>query len=253
MNVSKYTYPAKSGYTIGPGTPNVRQNLIAIGHTDSIPPWCDPAVHLHLGSDEYFILRRGVLKFWIADQLISLMPDEIIMIKAEVPHAIVGGEGPISHIGVRAPSLKDKQISSNIPESFPPLSNNSVRELRCDWGNRIPLKDPKNQNCWLIGVDQTRFLSQHIILAYMNYRTNPEANAGIGTRHRPHLHTHSWEYYLVLKGSEILQVSYEFITVNPGEILEIPPGVCHVLHSCDAPFEAFTIRVPVGPYDKDEC
>lgn len=253
MNASKHPFPGKSGYIIGPGTPYVRQNLIAIGHTDSIPPWCDPAAHLHVGSDEYFILRSGMLKFSIADQLISLKPNEIMMIKAQVPHAIVGGEGPISHIGIRAPSLKDKQITGKIPERSISLSNDNIRELRCDWGNRIPLKDPRNQNCWLIGFDQARFLSQHIILAYMNYRTNQEANAGIGTRRRPHLHQHSWEYYLVLSGSETLRVADEYITVNPGEILEIPPGVCHVLHGCDAPFEAFTMRVPIGPYDKVEC
>ncbi|MCJ7626133.1 MAG: cupin domain-containing protein [Anaerolineaceae bacterium] len=253
MNPRKHTFPGKSGYAIGPGTPNMRQDLFAIGHTDSLAPWCDPVVHLHAGSDEYFILRGGMLKFYIADQMISLNPNEIIMIKANVPHAIVGGEGSISHIGIRAPSLKDKHITGNIPERFAFFSNDDVRELSCDWGNRIPLEDPKNQNCWLIGFDHARFLSQHIILAYMNYQTTLAANAAIGTRHRPHLHKQSWEYYLVTNGSETLQVAGEFVTVNPGEILEIPPGVCHVLHGCDAPFEAFTIRVPIGPYDKAEC
>ena len=80
------------------------------------------------------------------------------------------------------------------------------------------------------------------------------ANAGIGTRHRLHLHKESWEYYAVLEGAKILQVEDELLPVEAGDILEIPPGVRHTLHSRRAPFRGLTFRVPIlGGSDKVEC
>ena len=109
----------------------------------------------------------------------------------------------------------------------------------------MSLTDPRNQDCWLVGLGQARFRSAHLSLAYLDFRTHEEANAGLGTRHRLHLHRESWEYYVVLEGTKTLRVEDQELTLQPGELLEVPPGVKHTLNSRQAPYKGFTFRVPV--------
>jgi len=134
------------------------------------------------------------------------------------------------------------------------LINERERELRCGWGCRIPLEVSSNQNCWLIGTGVARFQSLHLILAFLNFPTTEAANAGIGARHRPHLHQTSWEYYGVLKGTKTVQIENELVKIEAGKILGVPPMTCHALHSRQAPYEGFTFRAPVPDrHDKVEC
>ncbi|MBU1878522.1 MAG: cupin domain-containing protein, partial [Chloroflexi bacterium] len=83
------------------------------------------------------------------------------------------------------------------------------------------------------------------------FPTEEEANAGLGTRHRLHLHARSWEYYVVLQGTKTLRIEDELVTMQPGEMVEVPPGVRHTLHSRQAPYRGLTFRVPILP-DKVE-
>jgi mannose-6-phosphate isomerase-like protein (cupin superfamily) len=84
-----------------------------------------------------------------------------------------------------------------------------------------------------------------LILANLNFRTLQAANAGIGTRLRMHYHRESWEYYLALEGRKILQIEEELVNVDAGEIVEVPPRVRHNVYKRGAPYEGFTIRVPI--------
>ena len=59
-----------------------------------------------------------------------------------------------------------------------------------------------------------------------------------------HYHRESWEYYLALSGTKVLQIEDELVNVDSGEILEVPPIVRHTVHSRAGPYEVFTIRVP---------
>jgi mannose-6-phosphate isomerase-like protein (cupin superfamily) len=117
--------------------------------------------------------------------------------------------------------------------------------VRCDWGCRAPLSLPEFQNCWLFGVGQARFLSDRMCLAYLNFPTIESANANRQRHHHQmHLHTESWEYYVVLQGVKILQIEDELVEVEAGEILEVPPYTGHVLRETVTPFEGFTFRYP---------
>jgi mannose-6-phosphate isomerase-like protein (cupin superfamily) len=218
-----------------------------------VPPWSDPGIHLHQNSEEYYFLLQGELRILVTETLVSLKPKEILLVRPWIPHAIVGGEGLIEHIGIRAPAHLDKQRVGDIPKELPPTTNERERELRRDWGCRIPLGAGRNENCWLIGDGTARFQSSHLVLAFLNFPTTEAANAGIGTRHRLHLHRKSWEYYAVLKGTKTLQIEDELVRLEAGQILEVPPVTCHVLHSRQAPYEGFTFRVPVEAHDKVEC
>jgi mannose-6-phosphate isomerase-like protein (cupin superfamily) len=225
------------------------QGLIAIGHTASVPPWNDPKIHQHNHSEEYYFLLKGQLEIFVRDFQITLHPNEILMVKSGIPHAIVGGEGKIEHFGIRTPALDDKQVVGELEKDAPRLYENE-RLISDEWGHRISLDMPQHKNCWLIGAGSALYQSEHLIMAYLDFPTKETANAGIGTRHQLHLHQKSWEYYVVLKGEKILLIENSQVAIHAGEILAVPPNVKHTLHSRQAPYQGFTIRVPVELNDK---
>ncbi len=242
---SKFDFQDSSGYIV-----KHPQGLIAIGHTASVKPWSDSSIHLHTGSEEYYLLLKGKLEFILRDFQLTLYPNEILMLRPSVPHAITGGYGTIEHFGIRAPALDDKQIVSEIQKDLPYLYENE-RLISGDWGQRIPLEMPQHKNCWLIGAGSASYQSQHLILAYLDFPTEAEANAGLGTRHQLHRHQKSWEYYVVQKGEkDLLLIEDTLIAVHAGEILQVPPNVNHTLYSRKAPYLGFTMRVPVELNDK---
>jgi len=242
---AKFDFQNTTGYILRQET-----GLITIGHTASVSPWSDPNLHLHTDSEEFYFLLKGQLEFIIQEFQLTLYPNEILFVNPGVPHAIIGGTGKIEHFGMRAPALDDKQIISDIRSDLPHLYEDE-RLISGDWGHRIPLELPQHKNCWLIGAGSATYLSQYLILAYLDFPTEAEANAGIGTRHQLHRHQKSWEYYVVLKGEkDLLLVEDTLIAVHTGKILEIPPNVNHTLYGRKAPYLGFTLRVPVELNDK---
>jgi mannose-6-phosphate isomerase-like protein (cupin superfamily) len=215
-------------------------------------PWTDSDAHRHAIAEEYFFLRQGTLRFWIAGSSLSLRENELLMVQPLIPHAIVGGDGPIEHFGIRAPAPADRESVGPIPRDLPGVSSEDERELCQGWGCRAPLTEPRNQDCWVIGLGEARLRSVNLSLAYLDFPTHEAASAGVGTRHRLHLHQRSWEYYVVLEGTKTLLIEDEFVTLEPGDLLEVPPGVKHTLYGRQAPYKGFTFRVPVLD-DKLDC
>ena len=244
-----HSFVGRSGHIAPTDTAH---QLVTIGHTAHVAPWRDPSIHSHEHAEEYYLLLNGELELLVAGFLITLKPREILMVRPQVPHAIVAGAGMIEHIGIRAPASRDKQPAGEIPRPLPAATQEQERELQCNWGCRVPLQATMNQNCWLFGVGSVRFASAQLTFAYLNFPTVEEASAGIGTRHRLHLHKRSWEYYVVLQGTKTLQIENEIVEIRPGEILEVPPQLKHTLYGRQAPYEGFTFRVPAGFDDKVE-
>lgn len=243
---SKYTFQDHSGYLVAPWISGITHELVTIRHSASVPPWADQDIHLHADSEEYYFLFQGELQLLVADSVFTLKPYEVLMVKPRVSHAVVGGNGPIEHFVIRMPALDDRQTAGKIPQELPPVVDESKRDLWFDWGCRAPLTEARYQNCWLFGVGQARFQSDHMCLAYLNFPTDESANANRQNhRHRLHLHQKSWEYYTVLQGTKILQIEDELVEINAGEILEVPPRVKHTLQATRTPFEGFTFRVPL--------
>jgi len=242
---SKYVFRGYSGYIVAPWISGVTHELVTMRHSASVPPWADQDVHLHNDSEEFYFLFQGELKLLVSDSVFTLKPYEVLMVKPRIPHAIVGGDGPIEHFVLRMPAPDDRQTVGKIPPKLFPVANETERELIFDWGCRIPLAEARYQNCWLFGVGQARFQSDHMCLAYLNFPTDESADAsGRNHRHRLHLHQRSWEYYTVLRGTRVLQIEDELVEINAGETLEIPPQFKHVLRATCTPFEGFTFRVP---------
>jgi mannose-6-phosphate isomerase-like protein (cupin superfamily) len=242
----KFNFRDTTGYVF-----HQPEGLIALGHTASVASWSDPNIHQHELSEEYYVLLKGQLDFLVADFRLTLHPNEILMLKPGVPHAILGGTGPIEHFGIRAPAPDDKRIAGPLKKDAPYLIEEEQRCLSGEWGHRIPLDMPQHKNCWLIGAGSAFYPSQHLILAYLDFPTEAEANPGMGTRHQLHLHQKSWEYYVVLKGEkDILLIEDIHVAIGAGEILEVPPHVKHTLHRRAAPYLGFTMRIPVALNDK---
>jgi len=247
----KRAYQGYSGYLVAPWNPDAAHDLVALRHSALVAPWADADVHLHEDSEEYYLLLHGELRVLVGEALVTVRPLEMLMVKPNTPHAVLGGQGPIEHFGFRAPAPDDRRTIGPIPREMPSRSKEDQRALKRDWGYRASLENAENRNCWLTGRPPARFYSPHLLLAYLDFPTAEAANAGLGTRHRLHLHERSWEYYTVLEGTKILQIEDELVTVRAGEMLEVPPGVRHTLHGREAPYRGFTFRVPILP-DKVE-
>lgn len=240
----RYLFHGRTGGIVDERVEPVSHGLLVLGHTASIPCWSDSHIHFHQHSEEFYLLLQGELHIYVASTCFTLHPRELLMVMPGVHHAVIGGQGRIEHFGFRAPSLSDKQIVGEIPQQVPD-ANESARERSEEWGCQLPLMAAENQNRWLIGWGRVKQRSSHLILAYLNFPTHEQANAGIGTRLRMHYHREAWEYYVALQGRKILQIEDELVAVNAGEILEVPPRVRHNVHSREAPYEGFTIRVPL--------
>ena len=241
---SKYDYKKITGNVV-----SHPQNLISIGHSAFVSPWSDPSIHQHNLSEEYYFLLNGQLDLVMEGFCITLQPNEILMVKPNVPHAVFGGTGKIEYFGIRTPALDDKQVVSEL-KTDAPLIHESDRLVSGEWGHRIPLDLPQHKNCWLFGAGSALYTSQHFVMAYLDFPTHETANEGIGTRHQLHFHQNSWEYYAILVGEITLLIDAVQVSIRPGEILAVPPKVKHTLFSRQAPYKGFTIRVPVELNDK---
>ena len=240
----KPTFRDYSGYVLGPSTSEAAHRLVTIRHSAAVPAWADSDVHQHRDSEEYYFLFQGKLRLWIDGAVYTLQPYEVLMVKPGVPHAVVGGSGPIEHFVLRMPAAEDRQTVRTVADELLVASGEAERELQADWGCRAPLTDARYQNCWLFGVGQALFHSERTCVAYLDFPS--EESIGMDShRHRPHLHQESWEYYTVLRGTRILRVEEDLVAIKAGEVLEVPPQVVHVLHATQVPFEGFTFRVPL--------
>lgn len=167
------------------------------------------------------------------------------MVRPTIPHAVIGGIGPIKHFVFRAPAAADWQTQNEMPEFYFVPESQDQREVLKEWGFRCSLRSHQNMNCWLTGIGSARNWSTDFLFAYLDYPTYEEANAGIGARHKLYLHKSSWEYYAVLEGEKTLQIETEMVSVKAGELLEVPPGVKHFMAGRKAPYRGLTFRVPV--------
>jgi mannose-6-phosphate isomerase-like protein (cupin superfamily) len=239
----RYTFRDESGYIIAPWVPGVTHRQVTVRHSASMPPWVDRDIHFHSDSEEYYFLFQGELRLMVEESVFTLQPREALMVEPRVPHAVLGGTGPIEHFVLRFPAPDDRQTVGRVSPEPSGASDHAPRELVLDWGCRVPLTAERYQNCWLFGTGQARFLSSHMCLAYLSFPTDESVHADRHP-HRLHLHQESWEYYAVLRGRKTLQVEGELVEINAGEILEVPPQVRHTLHDTHTPFEGFTFRVP---------
>jgi mannose-6-phosphate isomerase-like protein (cupin superfamily) len=67
------------------------------------------------------------------------------------------------------------------------------------------------------------------------------ANQGVD---EPHLHLQIMEIYLVARGTSVIRVEREDITLTAGDLIVIEPGEAHTFLSSSADYLHFVIHVP---------
>jgi len=240
---AKYYAAGVSGYLVSP--PESRHALLTIRHTAGVPPWSDDGLHVHSESEEYYLLLHGELQINVAGHLYSLLPREMLGVRAAVPHAVVRGQGAIEHFGFRAPAVPDREIVAGGHFGVSEAEWAGPRDITMPWGFRASFSERSNCNCWLVGKGEATHHSDDFLFAFLDFPTSDQATAGLGTRLRMHAHTQSWEYYLCLEGSKTLQVNEDTVEVQEGEIVEVHPGARHNVIDRRAPYIGATFRVPL--------
>ncbi len=93
---SKYTFRDHTGYIVAPGASGTAHECVTIRHSATVPLWVDHDIHLHSDSEEYYFVFQGELQLLVDGSVFTLRPGEVLMVN-QVPHAVVGGNGPIEH------------------------------------------------------------------------------------------------------------------------------------------------------------
>ena len=112
----RYTFQGRSEYIV---TAEAGHGLLTVRHGALVPPWSDADVHVHFSSEEYYLVLLGELHLLVLNTQVTLRALEMLMVKPGCPHAVLGGEGPIEHLGLRAPAPDDRTPISPIPSTPP--------------------------------------------------------------------------------------------------------------------------------------
>ncbi len=81
---------------------------LQIWYNNTEEPWADPGPHMHLESDECFIVLRGSIVVEVEDERYTIGPREFCCFPRGVYHQVVEVHPPVESLMVRAPSVEDK-------------------------------------------------------------------------------------------------------------------------------------------------
>ena len=183
----------------------------------------------------------------VAGRFISLRPRELLAIPAQVPHAVIGGRGRIEHFGIRTPYVDDKVTIAALPATRPPELDETQRTVMGDWGQRLALRSPEFQNCWLDGGDRARYASAYFSMMYLNFGVQGQDILFPGEQAGNSENSQISTLYVVLRGSLTLKNRDQTLLIEAGQILHVIPGtVCTVAPSA-TPFEGLALFSQVRP------
>ncbi len=234
----------RHSYVIGSRLPEsdpAYSSLLDVGFNRQDFLWRDDTPHLHTVSEEYFIVLQGCVDLLVYGRPISIEPYQLLGIRADVPHQVIGGQAPITNFLIRVPGNQADKVNL---DSFGSLTNSE------DINNgimRINLRDPHDD--YLLGA----CLSS----SHANYSPLLDFTCVWGVeparewRHeRLHVHRLREEYYFVLQGSLSFELDGSAMTVNAGQVLGVRPGTAHKVVGGTGPVDILFVRVPGGRGDK---
>jgi mannose-6-phosphate isomerase-like protein (cupin superfamily) len=79
-----------------------------IWYNNTVETWADHAPHIHLESDECFILLRGSLLVEVEGERVMIEAREFCCFPRGVYHSVVQVFPPVESLMIRAPSVEDK-------------------------------------------------------------------------------------------------------------------------------------------------
>jgi mannose-6-phosphate isomerase-like protein (cupin superfamily) len=101
-----------TGWAVGssfPKTAGRHSDFIQLGCNVVNRPWHDK-LHLHTHSEEWYVVLKGKLIIEVNGRELGIGPREILGVRANVPHRVIGGRGPIEEFSLRMPSVEDKKL-----------------------------------------------------------------------------------------------------------------------------------------------
>ncbi len=81
---------------------------LQIWYNNTTTPWADSSPHMHLESDEIFVVLSGVIVVEVEGERFTVGPREFCCFPAGVYHAVVEVQPPVESLMIRAPSVEDK-------------------------------------------------------------------------------------------------------------------------------------------------
>jgi len=96
-----------SGHT-PPDNVGFRSDLLQIWYNNTDQIWRDPGSHMHLESDECFIVLRGTLVVEVEGERFTIGEREFCCFPRGVYHSVVEVHPPVETLMIRAPSINDK-------------------------------------------------------------------------------------------------------------------------------------------------
>ncbi len=215
--------------------------LLDVGFNRQDYIWRDDTPHLHTGSEEYFIVLQGRLDLLVHGCPVSVDTYQLVGVRANVPHQVVGGQAPISSFLIRIPGNRADKVSLDYLGS--PLNSEDIQNGIV----RINLRDPHED--YLLGACLPSTHANYSPL--LDFTCVWGVEPALEWRHeRLHVHRLREEYYFVLNGSLTFEVDGSTISVNAGQILGVRPGAVHKVIGGPGPVDILFVRVPGGRGDK---
>ena len=112
----------------------------------------------------------------------------------------------------------------------------------------LDLNDPKKWNRWVVGTPEevpksSPFYSEQL---QIKYNKNPEKEFFL-KKEEEHWHTPPIEeYYFVLQGTLEVKIENNAVSLEPMQILAVPPNKRHRVLDYSLPIQFFVIRAPIS-------
>jgi len=90
-----------------------KSEKLQIWYNNTFEPWQDSMPHLHLESDECFVVLRGMLIVEVEGERFTIGPREFCCFPRGVYHSVVEVKPPVESLMIRAPSVDDKLYVEN--------------------------------------------------------------------------------------------------------------------------------------------
>lgn len=212
--------------------------LLDVGFNHQSFSWSDETPHLHTSSEEYFIVLQGCLNLLVNSYPVTVEPYQLVGVRANVPHQIIGGQAPIMNFLIRVPGKGKDKLNLDSHDYRLELENGLVS---------IDLRQPHDD--YLLGAclpgthpNYSPFLDFTCV-----WKVDPTVE---WRQEKLHFHNQREEYYFVLKGSLNFALDDSLISVHAGQILGVRAGAVHKVIGGKGPVDVLFMRVPGGRGDK---
>jgi mannose-6-phosphate isomerase-like protein (cupin superfamily) len=237
----------QQGYLLGSRVPEdspAYSQYLDIGYNQVSKPWRDEAPHYHSVSEEYFVVLQGQIDMLVEGEIVQVKPRELLAMRSEVTHQVIGGSAPIENFLFRVPGGGKDKVLAPAGEPGGRATGQGSKPVLLDIHQRFseyplgaclpethPFFSPLLDFTCVWGVDPALEWAQEQL----------------------HVHSVREEYYILLRGSLDFAIGTATVSVRAGQIFGVRPGAVHKVLGGNGPVDLLFVRVPGGRGDKIVC